>query len=273
MFEMRWPFLLLSIAFCLCTAVSAQQPAPCTTGSPAISDFGVNILVGAPFSAAARITFQQQLPEANEILSHVEIHLARNSAGATHSEAPLRCFKDTDGTMKLAYSIRTYDPAQKMFKDWSVFGDMVGWRDKIVHTTPYAAITPGPEPSPENTAHQQRQAAANQWSASEYKTEQLDTRTMFGLSVQGTRTTRTIPAGKEGNVAEIVILDEHWWSQALGQDLISIHDDPRAGRTTYEIEDLIFGEPDPSWFIPPAGYPVEPSLVIHRQTLDTTPYN
>jgi hypothetical protein len=36
-------------------------------------------------------------------------------------------------------------------------------------------------------------------------------------------------------------------------------DDPRSGRTTYEMEDLILGDPDPSLFVAPAGYVVEPT--------------
>jgi hypothetical protein len=247
------PLLLLSFAAC-----AAAQQAPCTAGSPPNGDFGVNIIAGAPFYATARLSFQQKLPDANEIRSYAEIHLARNSAGATRSEAPQVCFKAADGAMKLAYSIRTYDPAQKMFKDWSVYGNVIGWRDKVVYTTPYPVASTMPAPSRENTS-EQRDVAAGQWFAGEHKTEQLGAKTMFGVGVQGTRTTRTIPPGKEGNVAEIVILDEHWWSPALGQDLVVIHDDPRTGETTYEIEDLIFGEPDPALFIPPAGYATEPT--------------
>ncbi len=38
---------------------------------------------------------------------------------------------------------------------------------------------------------------------------------------------------------------------------MSIHDDPRTGRTTMEVEELSRTEPDPSLFAPPEGYTVE----------------
>jgi hypothetical protein len=253
--------LFLVIVSTRCVAAVAQEQAPCTMGSTANGGFGVNSIVGAPFLATARISFEQKLSDGNAIRGYARIHQARNTIGMTRTEGPQRCFKDVDGTSKLAYSIRIYDPEQKLFRDWSVYGEMVGWRDKVIHTSHYPESV-APEPSAENTLKQQRLTAAGQWSAGEYKSENLGTKTMFGVSVQGSRTTRTIPAGKEGNDLELVILDEHWWSQALGQDLLVIHDDPRTGRTTYELEELMLSEPDPSLFIAPAGYAIEPTRPV-----------
>ena len=75
--------------------------------------------------------------------------------------------------------------------------------------------------------------------------------------VLGVRTTRTIPAGAEGNDLEMEIVNETWRSRDLGLTLMSIHDDPRNGRTTAEYVDLQLAVPDPALFNPPAGYTVE----------------
>jgi hypothetical protein len=37
---------------------------------------------------------------------------------------------------------------------------------------------------------------------------------------------------------------------------MAVKDDPRIGRSTFEIEELTVGEPDASLFAPPAGYKI-----------------
>jgi hypothetical protein len=77
------------------------------------------------------------------------------------------------------------------------------------------------------------------------------------VSAEGIRTTRTIPAGAEGNERPMKIINETWRSKDLGLTLMSIHDDPRNGRTTAEYIELQRAEPDPALFNTPAGYTVE----------------
>jgi hypothetical protein len=50
------------------------------------------------------------------------------------------------------------------------------------------------------------------------------------------------------------MVDESWISRDLNATLMAIHDDPRRGRTTAEIEELHQGDPDPAVFSPPEGY-------------------
>jgi len=238
-----------------------QGAGQCSIGAPAEGSFGVNSKVGAPFTATARISFEQKLPDGNAIRAYSRVHEARSSLGRTRHESPQRCFMDEDGTLKLAYSIRTYDPELKIFKDWNVYGDVLGWKDRMIYTSDLVPLQPRADPS-EDLVKQRRSSAAAQWSASEYKIEKLGTKILFGVSVVGERRTRTIPEGKEGNELELEIVDEHWWSQTLGQDLLAIHDDPRIGKTTYEIEQLDLAEPDGSLFIAPAGYETKPTQPV-----------
>jgi hypothetical protein len=89
------------------------------------------------------------------------------------------------------------------------------------------------------------------------RTERLGSRTFQGVSAEGIRTTRTIPAGEEGNALPLEIMAETWRSKELGLVLMSINDDPRRGRTTAEIDDLRQGEPDPAMFAPPKDFTVK----------------
>ena len=68
---------------------------------------------------------------------------------------------------------------------------------------------------------------------------------------------RTVAAGKEGNDVPIEVVTERWRSKELDLVLLSTTDDPRRGRTTYEITEINVGEPDASLFAAPAGYTVK----------------
>jgi hypothetical protein len=90
----------------------------------------------------------------------------------------------------------------------------------------------------------------------ESKREDLGTRTIAGVDAHGIRHTETIPAGAEGNELPLVIVSETWTSRELNLVVLGMRDDPRRGKTTFEVEELTQGEPDPSLFAPPEGYKV-----------------
>ncbi len=87
--------------------------------------------------------------------------------------------------------------------------------------------------------------------------EELGTETIAGVSATGTRRTRVIPEGKEGNSKPLTIVDETWTSPELRLTVRQIHDDPRTGRHTLEVTELDRGEPDPALFQPPADYTIK----------------
>ena len=57
--------------------------------------------------------------------------------------------------------------------------------------------------------------ASTAGSCTSAKTEDLGTQVIQGISVQGKRVTRAIPAGREGNENEIDIVTETWYSADL----------------------------------------------------------
>jgi len=97
------------------------------------------------------------------------------------------------------------------------------------------------------------------------KTEDLGTQTIQGVSAQGKRVTRVIPAGKEGNEKEIDIVTETWYSPDLQAVVMSKTSDPRFGDSTYQLNSITRTEPDPALFVVPSDYTVkEGRPMMHR---------
>ena len=92
--------------------------------------------------------------------------------------------------------------------------------------------------------------------ASDLKTEDLGSKTIEGLLVNGTRTTRTIPAGQIGNDRALSIVTEVWTSPDLKIVVSSKRSDPRMGEQTFQLTNITRGEPDASLFTVPADFKV-----------------
>jgi hypothetical protein len=110
-------------------------------------------------------------------------------------------------------------------------------------------------------AHNRHGASADRAGA---KTEDLGTQVIQGMSAQGKRVTRAIPAGEEGNEKEIDIVTETWYSPDLQMVVQSKTSDPRFGDTVYQVSGLNRVEPDPALFTVPAGYSITESRTMHR---------
>ncbi|HWZ44641.1 MAG TPA: hypothetical protein VNW97_14285 [Candidatus Saccharimonadales bacterium] len=87
----------------------------------------------------------------------------------------------------------------------------------------------------------------------EVKHESLGTQTIEGVSCEGKRETRTIPAGAIGNDRPIEIVSETWTSPELHALVLRKRNDPRSGVTTYRLTNIKRGEPDASLFQAPEG--------------------
>ncbi|HLJ26691.1 MAG TPA: hypothetical protein VKY85_08270 [Candidatus Angelobacter sp.] len=86
------------------------------------------------------------------------------------------------------------------------------------------------------------------------KRESLGTQVIEGITAEGKRDTRTIPAGAIGNEKPIVITSETWTSPELQEVVLSKRNDPRFGETVYKLTGITRGEPDPSLFQPPSNF-------------------
>ncbi len=102
----------------------------------------------------------------------------------------------------------------------------------------------------------------------ETKTEELGSRDFEGVLAEGKRTTTAIPAGAIGNERQIEIVYDRWYSNDLQLTVFSEHSDPRFGKQSYKLTNLVRAEPDASLFAVPSGYKVltEPGFVHRIQT-------
>ena len=85
----------------------------------------------------------------------------------------------------------------------------------------------------------------------------LEHKTIDGLAVEGHQRTETIPAGQIGNDLPITITSEEWTSTDLKVLVLTKHNDPRTGESTYRLTNVVRAEPDPSLFMVPPDYTVK----------------
>jgi hypothetical protein len=86
--------------------------------------------------------------------------------------------------------------------------------------------------------------------------ENLGTMTIEGFAVNGTRQTRTTPAGEIGNDQLIAVVSESSFSPDLKLILLSKTDNPQYGKTIIKLINIHTGEPDLSLFQVPPDYKV-----------------
>ena len=85
--------------------------------------------------------------------------------------------------------------------------------------------------------------------------EELGDQMIEGVRATGTRTTTVIPAGSSiGNMNEIRIVSEQWFSPDLEVLVMTKHSDPRVGETVYRLTNIVRAQPDPNLFVLPADY-------------------
>lgn len=97
------------------------------------------------------------------------------------------------------------------------------------------------------------------------KNEDLGVQNMEGVLAVGKRTITTIPAGKIGNVKDIQVVSEQWFSEELQVLVMTKHSDPRSGETTYRLRNILRAEPDSALFTVPSDYQVVPRTVRRPQ--------
>jgi hypothetical protein len=90
--------------------------------------------------------------------------------------------------------------------------------------------------------------------------ESLGKQVIEGVEADGTRLTRTIPAGEIGNELPINIVSEMWYSPELQVVVMSKHSDPRFGETTYKLTGISRSEPARSLFEVPSDYTVKETI-------------
>ena len=228
------------------------------------------VVTGAPYSAEVITESTQVLADGNRIAHRTTGRVYRDGQGRVRREedrepGSVGSVSITDPVGKISYSL---EPEAKVA--WKTEGE-TGGVSTFVYTAPR---TESPDPVELErrrviehkivTAHEGESVMVRSGvplrhasSAWDEKVEQLPAREIEGVMADGTRTTRTIPAGAIGNERPIVIVSEEWRSRELQVLLMTSTSDPRTGESTYRLANISRQEPPASLFELPAGYTVK----------------
>jgi hypothetical protein len=205
------------------------------------------VVTGAPYSAVAVIESTQTLSDGNTINRKVQTNVFRDGQGRTRRETTLPAVGPLAASGQPRTFIMIFDPvaatAYVLHPDTKIADKLPSPQGK------------GKDPSKFEGKFEARmqEEIAN----GTMKKDDLGAQTINGLSAQGTRYTRTIPAGQIGNDKPIVIVSERWYSPDLQIVVKSTRTDPRLGQTTYTVTNIQRAEPTATLFAVPEGYTVQ----------------
>jgi hypothetical protein len=235
-------------------AIAQTAESPCSVGYSGIgSGFSLQIGMSGPYTLTARATYEHKLWDGNTISGYTTAHQMRDSQGRIRTESPTSC-RIMDGVPTWQGAVTITDTVEKRLINWQVFDLALGMQK----TANVVAITPPPpRPATPVAVHRSTRVRTTAQDDEQRKTEDLGRRNIAGLEAVGTRITRVVPAGKQGNAQPLAYSEEIWRSKQYGVVLLAKNDDPVYGTATYEVTDFQPVEPDASAFEPPKDYKVE----------------
>ena len=202
------------------------------------------VVTGAPYSAVAVTETRQMLADGNTISRKVQANVFRDSQGRTRRETTLTGVGPLSTTGASRTFVRIYDP-------------VAGTAFVLHQDTKVAEKLPMPRGGRKGPGNLQGRFEARMQTEianGSMKKEDLGVQPINGISAQGTRFTKTIPAGQMGNDKPIVITSERWYSPDLQIVVKTTRNDPRFGETTYTLTKIQKQEPAAALFAVPADY-------------------
>jgi len=251
---------VLALTLPVAAICQTTQP-PCAAG---VGNFAAQAMaarrtgVGTPYSLTATIHSEMKLYDGNTISGFTTLHQARDSQGRTRVEQPTSCVTDKDHQPHWQGSITVTDPVAKTSTIWQENMGSLAKTASVTHQPSLKVLAPPTEQQEYRNAQQLSRAYEHGGNQSEQmKVDDLGKRNFAGREASGFRTTRTVPAGAQGNSMPLTYMEERWISDQYGIILLNIVDDPIFGKSTYEVTNFTRDEPDASLFQPPADYKIE----------------
>jgi hypothetical protein len=213
-------------------------------------DLGGKTVTGAPFSATISTQTTQVLADGNRIDRTTSGTIARDSQGRTRRDMTLPAIGPWNTSGQAAPHVvfindRVAGTQYILQPDKKVARKM----ERLHHGQRGGARAGG--------AQDEVQFPTGRGDQSNVTTTSLGAQTINGVQAQGTRTTRTVPAGTIGNANAIVITNERWYSPDLQTVVLSKRSDPFMGETTFQLTNIQKQEPDASLFQVPSDYTVK----------------
>lgn len=230
-----------------------------------------NVVKNAPYTATAVTETTQTLSDGNRIVNKTTASLARDSEGRTRREENVVRIGSLQGTGPkfvtlndpVAHTEYIFQPDGPNGTGKTIFKSGEGTAVKPKVRTFTMSKGDGVHSVQFDTTNERGTktyvTVEDKREDADVKHESLGTQTIEGVTAEGTRDTRTIPAGAIGNEKPIVITSETWTSPDLQMVVLSMRNDPRFGETVYKLTGITRGEPDPALFQPPANMKKGPS--------------
>lgn len=213
---------------------------------------GMNRTVtGAPYSAVEIRETTQTLSNGNVISRKTPANVYRDGMGRIRTESTVPARRGPGQTAGAATGqthtiVSIHDPVAGVSRELDV-------EAKTARETPLPGQRGGGNP-PANRPG--RGAPRTPPVDPNVQTETLAMQTINGVQANGTRVTRTIPAGEIGNAQPIQIVRETWMSIDLKVPVMLKTTDPRFGTETYQLTNITRTEPDPALFQTPGDFKV-----------------
>jgi hypothetical protein len=218
------------------------------------------VVTGAPYSAVAVTETRQSLADGNAISRKVQANVFRDSQGRTRRETTLTGVGPLSTTGASRTFVMIHDPVAGTA--FVLHQDM-----KVAEKLP---VPRGGGKPPANLQGKFNARMQEEIANGTLKKEDLGVQTINGISAQGTRFTRTIPAGQAGNAKPIIITNERWYSPDLQIVIKTVRNDPRFGETTYTVTNIQKQEPAAALFAVPSDYTVKQGGVRGRGRVNRT---
>jgi hypothetical protein len=205
-----------------------------------VGHFGGKTVTGAPFSAVVTSEHVQKLADGNTIDNKMTSNIMRDSSGRTRRDFTLPAIGPLAASGQPQKMVSIADPVAKTH----YFLNVTKKTYQQFSSRPMGNFSPGmgKPPSPRSGG------------AGQPTTESLGAKTIEGVTAEGTRVTRTIPAGAAGNANPIIITTERWYSPDLQLTVLETRSDPRFGTSTFQLTNIVRSEPDPAMFAVPSDY-------------------
>lgn len=202
-------------------------------------------VTGAPFTADFSTETTENLADGNQIDRKTTGKFARDSQGRTRRELTLPAIGS------FATSNDGNGPARGV-----IIRDPVAGVSYILNVNLKQARELKLPPGSFQRTPVGRRGGGLQENSPNVSTQSLGTQMIGGVSAEGTRTVRTIPAGQIGNAKPIEISVERWYSPDLQTDVLIKRNDPRGGQTVFQLSNIVRGELDAALFQIPPDYTV-----------------
>jgi len=230
---------------------------------------------GAPYSATITNELVQTLADGNRIVQTSNGSTARDSQGRTRQETVLppignlsaanapRLVFIHDTVAQTSYTLNLTDKTAQKIPTFSSSTNgsttgpgVMGGGATTTFVRVDGGVIAGAAPLPPLPPPMIAQATLIANDQAEVSTEDLGSKTLEGIIVNGVRTTRTIPSGEIGNEKPISIVTEMWTSPDLKTVVYSKRSDPRMGEQTFQLTNIVRAEPDASLFTVPADFKI-----------------